>query len=380
MRILIATDAWRPQVNGVVQTLTQLINRLEEMGHQVRVVHPGLFKTVPCPTYPEIRLALWPFSKVNKALAEFEPDAVHIVTEGPIGLATRLWVARNRVPFTSAYHTRFPEYVNARTGIPVKWVARLLRWFHSPAQRVMVPTQTMINTLEEHGITNSILWQRGVDLKCFNPEQSQVDRDLHFRPVAVGQTDPEQLRILDFLEKRIDHCPVYLYAGRVAVEKNLEAFLKLDLPGEKWVAGDGPARKKLQEKYPNAHWFGMLNHAALSELYKRADVFVFPSLTDTFGLVMLEAMASGCPVAAFPVTGPLDVIGDTGAGVLDDDLKTAIEGALRIPREVPRKVAARYSWKHCAEVFVRNLAPIDRSKLKSGVPSKQPAALNSPRA
>lgn len=378
MRILIATDAWKPQVNGVVQTLTQLISRLQEMGHTVEVIHPGLFKTVPCPTYPEIRLALWPFGKVGKAIQSFQPDAIHIVTEGPIGLAARLRAARLKLPFTTAYHTRFPEYVNTRTGIPVKWVAALLRWFHSPARRVMVPTQSMIETLKEHRIENCVLWQRGVDLKCFNPERSQIERDLHFRPIAVAQPDPQQLQVLDYLEKRIEHSPVYLYAGRVAVEKNLEAFLKLDLPGEKWIAGDGPARKRLQDHYPQAQWFGMLNHAALSELYKRADVFVFPSLTDTFGLVMLEAMASGCPVAAFPVTGPIDVVGGTGAGYLDNDLGIAIEQALRIPRETPRRVAAQYSWKHCAESFVSNLAPIPTVKDRAMNGPHRPAALNRP--
>lgn len=356
MKILIATDAWSPQVNGVVQTLTQLTQKLTEQGHEVQVIHPGLFKTVPCPTYPEIRLALWPWRLLNHTLQTFEPDAVHIVTEGPIGLAARLLVRAKSIPFTTAYHTQFPEYVKARFGVPIGWTARLLRWFHKPAKAVMVPTPSMIATLQNRGLSNCVLWQRGVDTKCFNPAPSKAAYSVAHAPAALSDCDQQQLALIRKLNNTLVTRPVFLYAGRVAVEKNLEAFLSLNLPGEKWVAGDGPARKALEKRYPQVRWFGMLKHAALSELYRTADVFVFPSLTDTFGLVLLEAMASGCPVAAFPVTGPLDVVGNSGAGVLNTNLRKAAMEALQIDRDKPRQYASQFTWDHCARQFTGYLA------------------------
>ncbi|WP_291808743.1 glycosyltransferase family 1 protein [Limnobacter sp.] len=358
MRILIATDAWTPQVNGVVQTLSQVVAQLTAQGHDVRVIHPGLFKTIPCPTYPEIRLALWPFTRLRNELDRFKPQAVHIVTEGPIGLAMRLLAHGRKLPFTTAYHTQFPEYVKARSGIPIRFTAALLRWFHKPSRAVMVPTLSVINTLQGRGLNNCVLWQRGVDLKRFNPEQSVASKHMSYSPRDLPTDDAQQVELLHRLNACSIEKPVFLYAGRVAVEKNLEAFLSLELPGEKWIAGDGPARKGLEKQYPEARWFGMLNHAALSELYKRADVFVFPSMTDTFGLVLLEAMASGCPVAAFPVNGPLDVVGNSGAGVLDWNLKTAAMAALKIERDVPLKHASTFTWENCAEQFQGYLAPI----------------------
>ncbi|WP_370263176.1 glycosyltransferase family 4 protein [Limnobacter sp.] len=358
MRILITTDAWAPQVNGVVQTLTQVVKHLREQGHVVLVVHPGQFKTVPCPTYPEIRLALWPWRGLQHALQTFEPHAVHIVTEGPIGLAMRLLARRKGLPFTTAYHTQFPEYVKARTGIPVRLTAALLRWFHKPAKAVMVPTQSVIQTLQSRGLHNCVLWQRGVDLQRFNPAPSAAAKHLNYCPKALTQEDPQQVEVLKRLEKTHVQKPVFLYAGRVAIEKNLEAFLGLDLPGEKWVGGDGPARKTLEKTYPNARWFGMLNHAALAELYRHADVFVFPSQTDTFGLVLLEAMACGCPVAAFPVNGPLDVVGQSGAGVLGWDLQEAALAALKIDRQIPQRHARQFTWANCTNQFLGHLAPI----------------------
>mgnify|MGYP000371281278 FL=1 len=369
MRILIATDAWAPQVNGVVQTLSQVVEQLTARGHGVRVIHPGLFKTIPCPTYPEIRLALWPFTRLRTELDQFKPQAVHIVTEGPIGLAMRLLAHGRKLPFTTAYHTQFPEYVKARSGIPIRFTAALLRWFHKPSRAVMVPTQSVITTLKKRGLSNCVLWQRGVDLKRFNPDQSAASKHLSYSPRDLPQDDAQQVELLRRLNELTDEKPVFLYAGRVAVEKNLEAFLSLELPGEKWIAGDGPARKALQRQFPEAKWFGMLNHAALSELYKRADVFVFPSLTDTFGLVLLEAMASGCPVAAFPVNGPLDVVGSSGAGVLDWNLKTAAMAALRIERNAPLKHASTFTWENCAEQFQGYLAPIGLGNL---APKKLP--------
>jgi len=358
MRILIATDAWAPQVNGVVQTLSQVVNRLIAQGHEVRVIHPGLFKTIPCPTYPEIRLAVWPFGRLRRELREFKPQAVHIVTEGPIGLGMRLLAKHAGLPFTTAYHTQFPEYVKARSGIPIRFTAALLRWFHKPSRAVMVPTQSVIETLKSRGLNNCVLWQRGVDLKRFNPDKSPASKHLSYSPCELESDDAQQVELL----RRLNACsvekPVFLYAGRVAVEKNLEAFLSLELPGEKWIAGDGPARKALEKQFPEVRWFGMMNHAALSEIYKRADVFVFPSLTDTFGLVLLEAMASGCPVAAFPVNGPLDVVGHSGAGVLDWNLKKAAMAALQIERDLPRQHASTFTWENCASQFQGYLAPI----------------------
>ncbi|MCQ8897119.1 glycosyltransferase family 1 protein [Limnobacter humi] len=359
MRILIATDAWAPQINGVVQTLTQLCLQLKSQGHEVQVIHPGFFKTVPCPTYPEIRLAVWPWAGVRKAIDEFKPQAIHIVTEGPIGLAMRLIARARRLPFTTAYHTQFPEYVKARTGIPIRFTARVLRWFHGASRNVMVPTQSVIDTLRERGLTNCVLWQRGVDLSRFNPEPSQAARNLAYNPDASHEDDPVQVEILKTLQSLVIERPAFLYAGRVAVEKNLEAFLSLDLPGEKWVAGDGPAKKQLEKQHPDVRWFGMQNHAALAEIYRQADVFVFPSKTDTFGLVLLEAMACGCPVAAFPVNGPIDVVGQSGAGVLDDNLRTAALAALHIRRSVPRAHAGTFTWAECARQFLEHLAPIE---------------------
>jgi glycosyltransferase involved in cell wall biosynthesis len=370
MRILIATDAWAPQVNGVVQTLSQVVAKLKAQGHEVRVIHPGLFKTIPCPTYPEIRLALWPFSGLRKALEKFKPQAVHIVTEGPIGLAMRLLASNRKLPFTTAYHTQFPEYVKARAGIPIRFTAALLRWFHKPSRAVMVPTLSVIETLRSRGLNNCVLWQRGVDLNRFNPKQSAASKHMTYSPRNLETDDTQQVELLRKLNTCNIEKPVFLYAGRVAVEKNLEAFLSLELPGEKWIAGDGPARRALEKQHPQAKWFGMLNHAALSELYKRADVFVFPSMTDTFGLVLLEAMASGCPVAAFPVNGPLDVVGNSGAGVLDWNLKKAAMAALKIDRDVPLKHASTFTWENCAEQFQGYLAPI-------GLASTAPKALSS---
>ncbi len=370
MRILLATDAWTPQVNGVVQTLSEVVKHLRAQGHEVKVIHPGLFKTVPCPSYKEIRLAVWPWARIRKELTRFKPQAVHIATEGPIGLATRCQALRMRMPFTTAYHTQFPEYVKARTGIPLNWTAALLRWFHRPAKAVMVPTQTVIQTLQSRGMINCVLWQRGVDLIRFNPQPSLARQHLAYNPKNVANDDLQQLNIIRHLNASPIQRPVFLYAGRVAVEKNLTAFLELDLPGEKWVAGDGPARKTLQNRFPTARWFGMLNHAALSELYKQADVFVFPSQTDTFGLVMLEAMASGCPVAAFPVAGPLDVVGSSGAGVLDWDLKAAALKALSIEPETTRKRANQFTWPQCAEQFFGHLALIEH-KSAQGAPHGQ---------
>lgn len=332
MKIAIITDAWEPQVNGVVRTLTQTRAELQKMGHTVELITPLDFKTLPCPTYPEIRLSLFPYNKVAQKLRDFQPDAIHIATEGPLGLAASKYCKREKLPFTTAYHSRFPEYVQLRFGIPLAWSYHWFKNFHNAARAVMAPTRVVIEDLQERGIQNLALWSRGVDLQLFHP----------------GSRDKLQTRR-----------PIFVYVGRVAVEKNVEAFLALDLPGSKWVCGDGPAAAQLKAKYAGAdiNWLGVLNQQELAEVYNAADVFVFPSKTDTFGLVLLEAMACGCPVAAYPVTGPIDVIGPHGPGALRDDLKEACLAALDIDRAEVRRHAERYSWAAASRQFLSHLHP-----------------------
>jgi len=332
MKIAIITDAWEPQVNGVVRTLTQTRAELQKMGHTIELITPLDFKTLPCPTYPEIRLSLFPYSKVAQKLRDFQPDAIHIATEGPLGLAASKYCKREKLPFTTAYHSRFPEYVQLRFGIPLAWSYHWFKNFHNAARAVMAPTRVVIEDLQERGIQNLALWSRGVDLQLFHP----------------GSRDKLQTRR-----------PIFVYVGRVAVEKNVEAFLELDLPGSKWVCGDGPAAAQLKAKYAGAdiNWLGVLNQQELAEVYNAADVFVFPSKTDTFGLVLLEAMACGCPVAAYPVTGPIDVIGPHGPGALRDDLKEACLAALDIDRAEVRRHAERYSWAAASRQFLSHLHP-----------------------
>jgi glycosyltransferase involved in cell wall biosynthesis len=331
MKIMIVTDAWEPQVNGVVRTLTSTRRELQAMGHGVDMLTPLEFKTMPCPTYPEIRLSLLPGRRVRERIEAFAPQALHIATEGPLGLAARAYALRHKLPFTTAYHTRFPEYVRARLRIPLAWTYRFLRWFHGPAQAVMAPTPMVLKDLQAHNIANGVLWTRGVDLDVFVPQRSNV-------------LDTEH--------------PIYLYVGRVAVEKNVEAFLELDLPGSKWVVGEGPALASLRAQYPNVNYLGVLKQADLAKVYASADVFVFPSRTDTFGLVLLEALASGLPVAAYPVTGPIDVLGDSPAGALREDLRQACLDALHIDRATARAHAERFSWRAASEQFLAHLRPL----------------------
>lgn len=328
MKVMIVTDAWRPQVNGVVRTLSTTRRELEAMGHEVDILSPLEFRTLPCPTYPDIRLSMLPGSGAVKRIRDFAPHALHIATEGPLGLAARRYAIRNNLPFTTAYHTRFPEYVKARFGVPLSWTYGFLRWFHGPSRAVMAPTQKVKSDLEAYGFGNVVLWSRGVDLDVFKlQEASRLD------------TAP----------------PIFLYVGRVAVEKNIEAFLELDLPGSKWVAGDGPAMAGLRAKYPNVNYLGVLDQHELAEVYASADVFVFPSKTDTFGLVLLEAMACGLPVAAYPVTGPIDVLGDSNAGVMREDLREACLAALDIDRAAARAHAEKFSWRAATEQFLSHL-------------------------
>ncbi len=334
MRVMIVTDAWRPQVNGVVRTLQTTARELRAMGHAVDFLTPLEFSTLPCPTYPDIRLSLFPSRKLARRLAEFDPDALHIATEGPLGMAARRFALARGLPFTTAYHTRFPEYVQARTGLPLTWTYALLRWFHGPSEAVMAPTTIVKRDLESHGFRNVVTWTRGVDLEIFKPRHSER-----------LQSDP----------------PIFLYVGRVAVEKNIEAFLELDLPGSKWVAGVGPALKAIQARYPSVNFLGVLDQHELAKVYASADVFVFPSKTDTFGLVLLEAMACGLPVAAYPVTGPLDVIGDSRtAGVMCDDLRAACLEALKLRREDAAAHARKFCWRAATEQFLAHLRPRTR--------------------
>jgi len=342
MRIMIVTDAWEPQVNGVVRTLKQTTYELQKMGHQIEMITPAEFKTIPCPTYPDISLSLFPGKGVAKRIKDFAPDAIHIATEGPLGMAARSYALRHDLPFSTAYHTRFPEYVYARTRIPLAMTYRFLKWFHGPSLAVMAPTQVVKDDLEKYGFDNVVIWSRGVDLEIFKPQDSKVLNSAH---------------------------PIFLYVGRVAVEKNINAFLEIDLPGSKWVVGDGPAMKEIKEKYPLVNYLGVLNQYQLAEVYAAADVFVFPSKTDTFGLVLLEAMACGLPVAAYPVTGPIDVLGDSSAGVMNEDLRTACLQALKIPREVARAHAEKFSWRAASEQFANHLKPVQVKVSAQTVPA-----------
>ncbi len=333
MRIALVSDAWAPQINGVVRTLTMLIRELCARGHEVSRITPELFCTLPCPTYPEIRLALRPGRRVAELMAAARPDAIHITTEGPLGIAARRYCLRRGYGFTTAFHTRFPEYVAARFSVPPSWSYALMRRFHAPSKGVMVATDTVCNELAARGFCNLRRWSRGVDAEAYDP--------------ALRADLPGIKR------------PIFLGVGRVAVEKNFAAFLALDLPGSKVVVGDGPMIAELKRRHPEAHFLGKREGRELARLYASADVFVFPSRTDTFGLVLLEALASGLPVAAYPVPGPLDVIGSSGAGVLDEDLGRAALAALEIPRERCRAHALRFTWTASADQFVENLWLLD---------------------
>jgi glycosyltransferase involved in cell wall biosynthesis len=328
MKISIVTDAWRPQVNGVVNTLRQTIAQLNGLGHEVQTVTPEFFRSLPCPTYPDIRLSVNAYRGVAARLSSFAPDALHIATEGPLGLAARRFCLRHDLPFTTAYHTRFPEYVRARTGLPLAVSYRWLRWFHDPSQVVMVPTPVVHRDLSARGFGNLGMWSRGVDTDLFSPGA----RDFLATPR-----------------------PIHLYVGRVAVEKNLEAFLSLDLPGSKWVVGDGPQLASLKRRHPQVHFAGVQEPARLAAYYRAADVMVFPSRTDTFGLVLLESIACGTPVAAYPVTGPIDVLGGTRAAALDHDLRQACLAALELNREEVRQHALNYSWQAATTQFLQHL-------------------------
>lgn len=331
MKIAIVSDAWHPQVNGVVRTISKTTELLEGMGHEIRVIWPDQFVTLPCPTYPEIRLALKAGKRFAQLIESFQPDAIHVATEGPLGMAARSYCLSRHYPFTTSFHTRFPEYVKLRFGIPVDITYKFLRWFHARADCTMVATESLREELRQRGIEHLALWTRGVDTELFRP------RDKGFLP------DPR---------------PIFMYAGRVAVEKNIESFLNLNLPGTKYVIGDGPDLHKLRSKYPAVKFTGFKVNGELARHIAAADVFVFPSRTDTFGLVMLEAMACGVPVAAYPVPGPGDVVRNGVTGFLDDDLERAAVHALSIDGRVCREFALGYSWAACTAQFLGNLSVI----------------------
>jgi len=330
MRILVATDAWHPQVNGVVRTLIMMAEAARTFGVDVSFITPLSFRTIAMPSYPDLRLALPYPAKIARLIAEARPDSIHIATEGPIGLLARRYCRQHRLPFTTSFHTRFPEYISARLPIPESWIWAALRAFHGPSQAVMAATPALAAELRSRGFRNVVLWPRGVDAGLFHP-----------RPVDLGLPRP-----------------VFLCVGRVAVEKNLEAFLDLDLPGTKVIVGDGPARAALARDYPKVVFLGARQGEALAQAYAAADVFVFPSKTDTFGLVLLEALASGLPVAAFPVTGPRDVIGSAPVGVLNDDLQKACLSALTISPQACLEFAAKHTWEASARAFVDNIRDV----------------------
>jgi glycosyltransferase involved in cell wall biosynthesis len=328
MRVLIATDAWHPQINGVVRTLTSLAASARRLGVTVDFLSPEGFPSFPLPSYPDLRIA-WPQrAEIARRIEAAAPDAIHIATEGPVGLMARAYCARRRLPFTTSYTTRFPEYISARWPIPESWSYAALRRFHARAAVTMVSTPSLTATLRQHGFRNLGLWTRGVDTATFTPDN------------AIALDLPR---------------PIFLSAGRVAVEKNLEAFLSLDLPGSKVVIGDGPQLPELKRRFPHAHFLGALPAPQLATHMAAADVFVFPSLTDTFGVVQLEALACGVPVAAFPVMGPKDVIADHPIGVLSEDLRAACLAALQLSRNACRQFALRHSWETSAQQFIGHL-------------------------
>lgn len=332
LRIAFITDAWHPQINGVVTTIQNTCSALERSGHHIKLITPDQFNTIPCPSYPSIRLALACQKKLSRLLDEFNPQRIHIATEGPLGIAARKYCLKNNLAFTTSFHTLFAEYVNLRFKIPVSWGYGFLRWFHAPAKKIMVATPSIESDLVARGFKNNFVrWSRGVDPDFYHP------RDKAF--LALPR-------------------PVSMFVGRVAIEKNIEAFLSLDMPGTKMVVGDGPQLKELKAKFPDAIFVGFLTGEPLAKHMAAADVLVFPSLTDTFGIVMLDALASGVPVAAFPVIGPLDVITSDKVGKLDKNLKNAVTGALQLNGQDCRNYALKFSWANCTEQFFNNLVPV----------------------
>jgi len=352
MKLALVTDAWEPQVNGVVTTLVELVREVRQAGHEVEVIHPGQFRTRPCPGYAGIDLAVRPRKALGQRLDTLAPHAIHIATEGPLGWAARAYCLKRGLAFTTAYHTRFPEILQAALRVPLAWGYALFRHFHRPSSGVLVPTQGVLNLLQERGFRNLQPWTHGVDLRLF-PYQDEV------RSYPGLQDLPR---------------PVSLFVGRVSYEKNIEAFLRLDVPGCKIVCGVGPLEAALKARYPRVHWLGILPRAELAQVYAAADVFVMPSRSETFGLVMLEAMACGTPVAAYPVDGPLEVLGQHAGraqgGVLDEDLQQAWYRAQAVPRHAARQRAEVFSWEQAARQFLTRLVPVRQAEPLSG-PQKE---------
>jgi len=344
MKILVATDAWHPQVNGVVRTLGSLARAAGKLGATVEFLSPDGFPSFQLPTYPGLCLAIPSRRGIAERIEAARADAIHLATEGPIGFAVRAHCRRHGRPFTTSYTTRFPEYISARSPIPESWVYATLRWFHGGATVTMVATPSLMSELSQRGFAHLGMWTRGVDVDLFRPDR------------AIDLGFPR---------------PIFMSVGRVAVEKNLEAFLSLDLPGTKVIIGGGPQEAKLKREFPDAKFLGPLENGTLAAHLAAADVFVFPSRTDTFGIVQLEALASGVPIAAFPVTGPKDVVGDTPVGVLDEDLGRACMEALKLSRETCREFALQYSWENSARQFLghaRKVATGSGRELRPAVP------------
>jgi glycosyltransferase involved in cell wall biosynthesis len=339
MRIALVTDAWFPQVNGVVRTWSHVRDECEAMGHEMLVIRPEQFRTFPLPRYPEIRLPWWPGPKMRRMLDEFEPEVIHIPTEGTLGLAGRRYCLRRTLPFTTSYHTQYAQYVKKYLRVPERFTYGLLRWFHGPAARTLVPTRSIRDELDAQRFRNLIVWTRGVDTELFKPYGKELFNGL-----------PR---------------PVFGYIGRVAVEKNLDAFLSADLPGSKVVVGDGPAKASMKRRYPDVHFPGFKHGEELARHYAACDVFVFPSRTDTFGVVLLESMACGVPVAAYPVAGPRDVVRDGVTGVLNEDIAVAARAALELDPEACREYALEFSWRRCAQMFLDATEPIPPERLSS---------------
>jgi glycosyltransferase involved in cell wall biosynthesis len=341
MRIVIVTDAWHPQVNGVVRSLQSIAGELAALGHQIQLISPDLFRSVPCPTYGEIRLALAGPSAVGRRIESFEPDAIHIATEGPLGVAARIWCLRRGHAFTTAYHTHFPDYIARRTRLPARWFWTYFRWFHRRSRSILVSTPTVARQLADQGLAQTRRWSRGVDLTCFNPDAT---------PHPALANLPR---------------PILLYVGRIAVEKNIAAFLDLLRSGSKIVVGEGPDFLRLKRRYPQVSFLGALHGADLAGAYAAADVLVFPSRTDTFGLVMIEALACGTPVAAFPVPGPRDIL-TKDVGRIDERLGAAIDGALQCERRACAEFGRQFSWRASAQQFASALAPLrdDRASVR----------------
>lgn len=352
MRILIATDAWQPQVNGVVRTYERLAEDVKPLGAELQFLTPHEFHTLPCPTYPEVRLAMPGWTYLVERIKVSNPDGIHIATEGPVGWMTRAYCKYRKIPFTSSYHTRFPDYLESRFFIPASWTWAAQRRFHNAGAGIMVATPSLAQEMEIRGFKNVMAWTRGVDTELFRP-----------RPV-----------------RHFGGEPVFLYVGRVAVEKNLEAFLDLDLPGRKVVVGSGPQLGSLKAAYPAAVFTGPKTGLELAECYASADVFVFPSRTDTFGIVQLEAMAAGLPVAALPVTGPIDVVANGKTGILSNDLKSAAIAALDIDRNTVRNESLHYGWEATARLFLANIEAALFAPQSAKVSARRPHFARQPRS